>query len=52
MLTQFFAFLKKTDARFAAKLNTAVNQKPETDAPKIKPSQQHQQRHGAHQPRH
>ena len=49
MLRQFFAFLKKTDARFAAKLKTAVNQQA---PPKIKPLEQHHQRHGAHQPRH
>ena len=52
MLFHFFVFLKKSDAKFAAKLKSAVNQKPETDAPQIKPSEQHHQRHGAHQPRH
>ena len=48
MLSQFFEFLKKRDPKFAAKLKTAVNQK----APQTKPSEQHHQRHGAHQPRH
>ena len=49
MLFHFFVFLKKSDAKFADKLKTAVNQQP---PPKIKLLEQHQQRHGAHQPRH
>ena len=52
MLFHFFAFLKKTDPKFAAKLKIAVNQEARTSPRKIKPSQQHHQRHGAHQPRH